>query len=128
MMATTDFAALGGPGDLVKSASCVSGLYDLEPLRLVKVNKDLRISPEDVETLSPMRLAPQPHVTVATTVGAAEGEEFLRHTRELTDAWRRRGAAVAEVAAPGFHHFDVLDELGEAGRPMHAHVMRVIGA
>jgi arylformamidase len=128
MMATTDFAALGGPRDLVKSATCVSGLYDLEPLRLVKVNKELRISAEDVDTLSPMRLAPQPHVAIATTVGGEEGEEFLRHTRELTDAWRKRGAAVAEVAAPGFHHFNVLDELGESGKPMHAHVMRVIGA
>jgi arylformamidase len=127
MMATTDFAARGGPADLVKSATCVSGLYDLEPLRLVKVNKDLRITPEDVEALSPMRLAPRPHVVIATTVGAAEGEEFQRQTRELTEAWLRRGAAVTEVAAPGFHHFNLLDELGESGKPMHAHVMRLIG-
>ncbi len=128
MMATTDFAALGGPGDLLKSATCVSGLYDLEPLRLVKVDKELRISLQDIAELSPMRLTPLAHVAIATTVGGVEGEEFMRNTRELTDAWRARGAEVAEVAAPGFHHFNVLDELGEAGKPMHAHVMHVIGA
>ena len=60
MMQLTDFSTLGGPADLVQSATCISGLYDLEPLAMVKVNAELRIEPRDIETLSPMRLAPRP--------------------------------------------------------------------
>lgn len=127
MMAATDFTAFGGPRDLVKSATCVSGLYDLEPLRLVKVNQDLKITPADVAPLSPVGLAPLAHVRVATTVGSAEGNEFLRNTTELTVAWKARGAQVAEIAAPGFYHFNILDEMGRAGRPIHAQVLKMIG-
>lgn len=128
MIATTDFTLLGGPDELVQSATCVSGLYDLEPLRLVKVNEDLRLTAADVATISPIGLAPRPSVRIVTTVGDREGDEFIRNTRELTAAWRARGAAVTEVPAPGLHHFDILDEMGVSGRPMHAQVLRVIGA
>lgn len=127
MMACSDLAGHGVARDLVKSATCVSGLYDLEPLRLVKVNQDLKISPGDIASLSPVKLGPRAGVQVATTVGSAEGEEFLRNTHELTAAWRARGANVVEVPAPGRYHFDILDDMGRAGRPVHAQVMRMIG-
>lgn len=126
MMATTDFSTLGVARDLVKSATCVSGLYDLEPLRLVKVNQDLKLTAADVVPLSPVRMTPQPHVRIATTVGSAEGNEFLRNTTELTAAWKARGASVIEIAAPGFYHFDILDEMGRAGRPIHAQTLKMI--
>ena len=126
MLATTDFAAFGAAPDLVKSATCESGLYDLEPLRLVKVNHDLRIAPRDVEPLSPVGLAPRPHVKINLTVGDQEAEEFVRNTKELGRAWKQRGADVTEVAAPGLHHFNVLDDLGRAGRPMFERVVKVI--
>ncbi len=131
MMATTDFSSVVGvpepaKHELVKSATCVSGLYDLEPLRLVKVNQDLQLTAADVVPLSPIRTAPQPHVRIATTVGSAEGNEFLRNTTELTAAWKARGASVTEIAAPGLYHFNVLDDMGRAGRPIHAHVIKMI--
>ncbi len=126
MMAATDFAALGGPAGLVKSATCVSGLYDLEPLAMVKVNQDLKIQPGDIAPLSPLRLTPRAHVTLNATVGDQEAPEFVRHTTELIAAWREKGADVTESAAPGFHHFNVLDEFGRAGRPMFERVAKVI--
>jgi arylformamidase len=128
MMAATDFAQHGGPPDLVKSATCVSGLYDLEPLAMVKVNQDLKIVPADLDPLSPVRLTPRPHVTINATVGDQEAEEFVRNTKELITAWRGRGAEVTEIAAPDFHHFDILDEFGRMGRPMFERVRQVMGA
>ncbi len=126
MMAATDFSELGGPAALVTSATCVSGLYDLAPLRLVKVNDDLKITPDEVEPLSPLHLAAMPHVVLNLTVGDQEAAEFVRNTTELSAAWRSLDIDVTDVPAPGFHHFDVLDELGNAGRPMHSRVMRVM--
>ena len=126
MMAATDFAAHGGPADLVKSATCVSGLYDLEPLSLVKVNADLSIVPHDIPALSPVRLAPRPHVTINLTVGDQEGAEFVRHTMELADAWRARGAGITMVEAPGLYHHDILDDFAGPGRPMFERVTGLI--
>ncbi|MGE0629867.1 MAG: alpha/beta hydrolase [Hyphomicrobiaceae bacterium] len=126
MMATTDFSAAGLPADVIKSATCVSGLYDLVPLRLVKHNRELRIDDSDIETLSPVRLAPRASTEINLTVGGEEAPEFVRNTTELGDAWRARGASVTMVEAPGFYHFDVLDEFARAGRPMYERVVSAI--
>lgn len=126
MMAATDFSTRGASATLVKSATCISGLYDLEPLAMVKVNQDLKLRPGDIAPLSPVRLAPRPHVTINATVGDMEAEEFVRNTKELIAAWRGHGADVTEIAAPGFYHFDVADEFGRSGRPMFERVVKVI--
>jgi arylformamidase len=126
MMTATDFSKHGGPADLVKSATCVSGLYDLEPLRLVKHNRELRISDADIGTLSPVRLKPRDGVVVNLTVGDQEADEFVRNTVELGDAWRKAGGDVTMVEARGLYHFDILDHFAGPGKPIHERVMSVI--
>lgn len=127
MMATTDFAPLGGPPDLVKSATCVSGLYDLEPLRLVKHNTELQIGDADIAALSPVRMAPRRGCTINLTVGDREADEFVRNTIELGEAWRKANGDVTMVEAPGLYHFDILDHFAGPGKPMYERVMSVIG-
>ncbi len=126
MMGMTDFSQHGSAAGLVKSATCISGLYDLEPLRLVTHNKELNIRAEDVEPLSPLRHTPQPGVVVNITVGDQEADEFVRNTIELGEAWSAKGVDVTMVDAAGFHHFDILDEFARAGRPMFNRVVDVI--
>ncbi|CAN0435970.1 unnamed protein product, partial [Phaeothamnion confervicola] len=126
MMATVDFTEWGRPAGLVTSATCVAGLYDLEPLLRVRINTELGLTAADVEAYSPMRLAPMPHVVVNLTVGDQDGAEFQRNTAELAAAWRAIDIDVTDVPAKGFHHFDVLDEFGRAGRPMHARLMKTM--
>ena len=127
MMAATDFGEHGASPGLVKSATCISGLYDLEPLALVKVNTDLRIDKTDIATLSPMRLTPQTSVPLVLSVGDREGEEFLRNTAELAAAWRKRGSSIGMVDAPGRYHFDILDDFATPGRPLFERVVGLIG-
>ncbi len=126
MLATTDFTELGGPAALVTSATCIAGLYDLEPLSMVRVNAELHLTADDVEAYSPLRLAAMPHVVVNLTVGDCDGAEFQRHTAELSAAWRDLDIDVNDVAAPGRYHFDVLDEAGRAGRALHSRMMRTM--
>jgi arylformamidase len=126
MMAATDFSRHGGPADLVKSATCVSGLYDLEPLRLVKHNAELKIREADVGPLSPVRLKPRDGVVVNLTVGDLEAEEFVRNTVELGEAWRKTGGDVTMVEARGLYHFDILDHFAAPGKPIHERVMSVM--
>lgn len=127
MMMATDFARLGGPADMLKSATAISGLYDLTPLRMVKVNQDLKITPEEVPAMSPMTLPPLQKGPLTITVGDAEAEEFIRNTVEFGEAWKKRGVSVTSIPAPGFYHFNILDTFAEPGRPLHEHVVKVIG-
>ena len=124
MMMATDWQAYGLPGGLINTATCVSGLYDLEPLTICRQHRDLGIDAAEVKDFSPVRLTPRnPKGRLIVTVGGAEGAEFQRNSTELADAWKKRGLAATKPKSPGRYHFDVLDELTGRGRPLNAAVM-----
>ena len=127
MMLATDWSRYGAPADLVKSATAVSGIYDLTPLGMVAVHADLKLDHREVETLSPLRLSPRVNCPLAITVGAAEAAEFVRNATELAAAWRSRGVPVSVFEAPGFHHFDILNTFTTPGDPLFDWVCRQAG-
>ncbi|HEX2116213.1 MAG TPA: alpha/beta hydrolase [Alphaproteobacteria bacterium] len=117
MLAATEWNRLGGlPHDLLKGAFSISGIYDLEPIRLSYQNPVLKLDEGTVRRNSPIGLKP---VTkrILLTVGEKEPEEFHRQQKEFAAAWRKSGAAVDVVPAPGLDHFDILDKFGN---PEHA--------
>ncbi len=126
MMATADIATSEAAPELLKSITCVSGLYDLEPLQLVKVNDEIRLDQPTVDAFSPLRLCPRPGIAITLTVGAREAEEFVRNTTELDQAWRDCGRVVSLIRADDAHHFNVLDHFATPGRPLNERVMAVI--
>jgi len=127
MMMATDWTSYGLPPDTIQSATCVSGLYDLEPLTICRQHRDLGIDSAEVGDLSPIRLRPHnPKGKLIITIGGAECTEFKRHTKELADAWEDKGLRVTRPPAPGRYHFDVLDELAGQGRPLNKAVMGTI--
>ena len=58
MLLATDWPALGVPADVVKSGCAISGLYDLEPIRLCYLNQVLALTSEVAQRNSPVLLAP----------------------------------------------------------------------
>jgi arylformamidase len=127
MMMATDWRDYGLPADTIKSATCISGLYDLEPLTICRQHRDLGIDAAEVKDLSPIGLRPaNPKGKLIVTIGGSECTEFKRHTRELGDAWKAKGLRVVRPNAPGRYHFDVLDELAGRGRPLNKAVLGTI--
>ncbi|MFM1813996.1 MAG: hypothetical protein RLZ98_691 [Pseudomonadota bacterium] len=118
MMMATDWSHHGVPPDLIKSGTCISGLYDLTPIRLVEVNKELKIDDDEEERLSPVRLTPKSPGPLILTVGDVEAEEFIRNAEELAAAWRKAGALVKVVPSPGHHHFTITEQLATPGNPL----------
>ena len=127
MMLATDWTGHGLPAEAVKSATCISGLYDLAPLALCRHLADLRLDDAEVAALSPVNLSPPRHGGLIAAVGGAESAEFHRQTEALAAAWRARGIAAQRPAAPGHHHFDVLDALITPGTPLNRAVLCAIG-
>ena len=127
MMMATDWHEYGLPKETIKSATCISGLYDLEPLTICRQHRDLLISPEEVKSYSPIRLRPTNRdAELIITIGGSECTEFKRHTQELAQAWDKFGIGVTRPKAPGRYHFDVLDELATTGRGLNRAVMAAI--
>lgn len=128
MMMVTDWTRQSLPATAVKSATCISGLYDLAPLRRVRHLADLRIDADEAERLSPAHLVPPAHAHLIAAVGGEESDEFKRHAAELATNWKARGIRVTQPSVPGRHHFDVLDALVDPKATLHKAVMAQIGA
>lgn len=97
----------------VTHALPISGLMDLEPIRLGTLNDPLDLSTAEVEQLSPQRHI-GPGVPMVVAVGGAELPELVRQSHEYAQACQAAGQAVAYLAVPGRNHFDVLDALAHA--------------
>ncbi|HWA39810.1 MAG TPA: alpha/beta hydrolase [Burkholderiales bacterium] len=106
---------------VVKSAIPISGLFDLEPIRLNYLNDLLKLTPEDVARYSPMRHVKAPGKPVVVAVGAAELPELVRQSEEYATALAPH-AKLLKLA--GHDHFSILDELAQRGGALY----RVLGS
>jgi len=110
---TTDWQGnYGLPPDLVKGGLCVSGMYDLEPVRLSWRNSYLHLTDEMVEALSPQRHIDQVRAPLLVAYGTYETPEFQRHARDFAAAVEAAGKPVELVVGTGFNHFEIRDTLG----------------
>ena len=131
MLMATDWAAFDRelPADIIKGGCAISGLYDLEPIRLCYLNDDLQLSPSDVEHNSPTRLTRHSAAPLMLPVGALEGPEFLRQSRDLCKAWRDQGTEPELMVMSDIHHFSIVSELDNPAstlsRAMHRQ-MRIV--
>lgn len=100
--------ALGHPR--VVGGLGISGLYDLGPLRDTSWNEALRLTPAEVDRLSPLRLPPVPKpFTIA--YGTRELPALVDSSRALYSHREMAGAPGRLLPLPGHDHVSVLDEL-----------------
>ena len=98
------------PIDLIKGGLSISGLYDLEPLRRADfLQADLQLSEADVARLSPAFMVPATDAPLITAVGELESSEYQRQHALIRAAWPNN--ARDDIALPGRHHFNVMDDL-----------------
>jgi len=86
----------------------ISPLADLEPLTATRMNETLGLDAAEVAAESPARLTLRPDVPVHVWVGGQERPSFLWQARLLSEVW-----GCPWTVAPGRHHFDVIDDLGD---------------
>ena len=122
-------AMLGTDADAPKLASLtlLSGLYDLEPLRLTAMNPVLRLDPVSAREWSPLYRRPRGNPVVILAVGERESAEFHRQTARLATAWTT-DAVIRHAAAPDDNHFSIIDRLAEPGSALFRAVFGAIGA
>jgi arylformamidase len=127
MMMATDWQAFGLSADLLKSGTAISGIYDLAPLALTKINADIQLDEGEIASLSPIRLAPRHRGPLIVTYGAKETDAFARQAGDFAAAWRQQAKPVTEIAGPGFYHFNVVDQLADPGSALFQAVAEAIG-
>ncbi len=129
MLASTDWPSYAEdlPADLVKAGCGISGVYDLEPVRLSFQNDDLQFSPKEAEEFSPVLMTPSRVAPLLLPVGGDEGPEFVRQSEDLASTWSAQGHDVSAWVMQGKHHFTTINEYLDSESTLSKTVRAQIG-
>ena len=104
---TTEWASFADlPADIVKGAVVISGLGDLEPVRLSFRNEHLALDRAAVIAASLLHRQPTARCPLLVAVGAGETDDYKRQTREVAAYWQSHGNRAELFELAGRHHFD----------------------
>jgi arylformamidase len=108
---TTDWRAFGFPDRIIKGGLCVSGLYDLLPVRLSARNSYVRLDQDGERALSPLRSLQHLECPVVVAMAEHDSDEFRRQARDFSAAISARSMSVRLVDGRGFNHFEIIETL-----------------
>lgn len=121
VLVTTDWSSLGLPADVIKGAVIVSGLYDLEPVRLSVRSDYLNFTDEIESELSPQRHIDRINAPLILAHGSLETPEFIRQTEDFAKAAKAAGKKVDLYIGDEYNHFEIIETmanpLGIIGTP-----------
>lgn len=95
----------------VDAGLAISGIFDLEPIRLSVLNEKVMLQPDDISRLSPMSTLPKAAGQLTVAYGAAELPELQRQSQEYARAWLSSGLAGAKLQVADANHFSILEHL-----------------
>jgi len=104
-----DFAL---PGDIIKGGVCISGMYELTPVRLSARSRYVAFDDATVAALSPIRHLDRLQAPLVVAFGTCETPEFQRQNREFSAAVEAAGKRVRLVVGEHYNHFEFPETLG----------------
>jgi arylformamidase len=107
----------GLPSSIVKGGACMSGMYDMKPVRLSKRGKYIKFTDAMEDAMSSQRHIDLVHAPIVVTYGTYETPEFQRQNRDFAAALKAAGKQVKLVVAENYGHFDMMQSLGNPYGP-----------
>ena len=128
MMMTTDWQTANGlPGDLVKGAIPISGVFDIEPHRHTDLQEDIRLTAEVAAANSPQHLPLNFSGPVICAVGGGESDSFKSQSKDFVKKCREHGLDSEYLELGNDNHFDVTDRLGDPDNEFTRAVVAQLG-
>lgn len=125
---TTDWVGeFGLPADAVKGGLCMSGMYDLEPVRLSWRNAYIAFTDAMENSMSPQRHIDRINVPVVVSYGTLETPEFQRQARDFVAALEAAGKPVQLVTGRSYFHQDMWETLGNPYGPNGRAALQMMG-
>jgi arylformamidase len=110
---TTDWQhKFGLEANIIKGGICISGRYDLEPVRLSARSRYVAFDDATVAELSPIRHLDRLLAPVVVAYGTCETPEFQRQNREFAAAVKAAGKQVRLLVGEHYNHFELPETLG----------------
>lgn len=109
----------------VKGTLLISGLYELEPIRLTRLNAVIGMDRDMALRNSPILNLPGKAGLVCFAVGEDELPEMRRQTRDYYARWMAARLPGWDLVVPGTNHFSVMDALADPNGSLTAAVLRL---
>ena len=125
---TTDWGKFADiPADIVKGAVVISGLGDLEPVRLSFRNQHLGLDRAAVIAASLLHRKPTTRCPLLVAVGAGETDDYKRQSREVAAYWQEHGNPAQFFELAGRHHFDSVLEWADPQSALFRATLAMMG-
>jgi len=111
----------------VRGGLAISGLYDLEPIRLNYLNDKLGLDQQEAQRNSPLLHLPPMAGELIVAYGTNELPELCRQSIEYAQAWTERGLAGHLLPVDGADHFTILEALADPRGVLSQALIGMIG-
>jgi arylformamidase len=98
---------------VVRGGLAISGIFDLEPIRLSYLNERLGLDEAEAERNSPLLHMPPMAGELIVAYGTSELPELQRQSIEYGQAWVERGLPGHVLPVDGANHFKILETLAD---------------
>jgi arylformamidase len=112
VLLTTDWQKHNLPPDIIKGGLCISGMYDLKPVRLSARSSYVKFTDEMEHELSSQRHLDRLHAPIIVAHGTLETPEFQRQARDFFAAVQAAGKPVQLLVAEEYNHFEIMETFG----------------
>lgn len=107
----------GIPDDAVKGGLCMSGMYDMAPVRLSWRRNYINFTDAMADAMSPQRHIDKLNAPIFVTYGTFETPDFQRQSRDFAAAVKAAGKQAALIEAPNYAHLEMAESLGNPYGP-----------
>jgi len=116
----------GLPADIVKGGLCMSGMYDLKPVRLSKRSSYVKFTDDIEDAMSSQRHLDLLRTPIIATYGTNETPEFQRQNRDFIALVKAAGKSAELVEAVSFNHIEMAESLGNPYGPNGRAALRLM--
>ena len=128
MLLTTDWEGVYRlPASIIKSATAISGIFDLAPFPYTFLQPKLQLAWDQIWRNSPILHLPDPQTgtpPLLVAYGEDETDEFRRQSEEFFATWKAKGLGGKLLVLPAKNHFDIIDGFLDAGSALCSEILR----
>lgn len=117
----------GLPADAVKGGLCISGMYDMKPVRISKRGGYVKFTDASESAMSPIRHIDRLTAPTVVTYGTFETPEFQRQNRDFAQAIKAQGKPVTVIEVPNYTHMGMAESLGNPYGPCGHAALQMMG-
>lgn len=124
---TTNWMEFGLSDDAVKGGLLMSGMYDMEPVRLSYRKNYIAFTDAMEDAMSPQRHIDRINAPLFISYGTLETPEFQRQAKDFAAAVKAAGKPVQLVVGRSYFHQDMWETLGNPYGPNGRAAVEMMG-